>query len=126
MNTLPLKNGFARVPVFTALTLMAAIIVSFNKGHFVFDGGTIINPNMIIPPNSTPPEIRATNASGCRGSITYQWQQSRDGNNFIDMPNDTSVSCQPMSLATTTNFRRRAVCAGSDTAYTNVAIVIVQ
>lgn len=102
------------------------MIVSFNDEHPVFDGGFIINPNMVIPANTTPPEIKPTNASGCGGTITYQWQQSYDTKNFIDMLNDTAASCQPAFVLTTTNFRRRAICAGSDTAYTNVATVIVQ
>ena len=117
-----IKNSLSKI---AALLMIAAILVSFNK-NFVFDGGAIINPNMIIAANTTPPQITATSATGCSGTITYQWQQSPDGNNFINIPNATAVSYQPALIITRTQFRRRAICSAGDTAYTNVAMVIVQ
>jgi hypothetical protein len=109
------------------LGLMAILIISFSEKQFAFDGGTINNPDIVVIGNSSSPEITATTASGCPGSVTYQWQQSFDGNNFIDVPNATSVSYQPGTIMAKTQFRRRAICGGTDTAYTNnVATVTIQ
>lgn len=118
-----LKTSFLKITAFILITL---IIVSFSNKKFALDGGSIINPNIVIASQTTPPEIKATNASGCAGTIIYQWQQSADGKNFIDIPNSSGASYQPIVLFTTTQFRRRAVC-GTDTAYTNnVATIIIQ
>ncbi len=119
-----IKNNLSKICV---LLFMAVIIASFNEKDFVFEGGTINNPNIIIIANAQPPEITATNATGCGGTITYQWQQSSDAINFIDMPNGTGASYQSGLLIKTTHFRRKATCPGGGTAYTsNVATIIVQ
>ena len=116
-----LKNKLLKI---AALGLIAIIVASFNNKQ-LFDGGIINNPNMVITANTRPPEITATNASGCAGTITYQWQQSPGGNNFINIPNATAVSYQPGLIITRIQFRRRAICS-IDTAYTNTATVMVQ
>ena len=116
-----LKNKLLKI---AALGLFAVILVSFNNKQ-VLNGGIINNPNMVITVNTRPPEITATNASGCGGAITYQWQQSPGGNNFINIPNATTASYQPLLIITRAQFRRRAICA-VDTAYTNIATIIVQ
>jgi len=108
-----------------ALGLITVLLASFNNKQ-IFNGGAINIPNMIITVNAKPPEITATNASGCAGTINYQWQQSPDGNNFIDILNATAVSYQPIVIITRTHFRRRAICSAVDTAYTNVATIMVQ
>ena len=110
---------------FAVLALIAAIIASFNNKQ-LFDGGSINYPNIVITPNARPPEITATNASGCAGSISYQWQQSADGSNFINIPNATATSYQPLIIITSTQFRRRAICSGVDTAYTNTSTITIQ
>jgi len=121
-----LRNGFLRITLFAVMVLITVINVSFNNRHFVFDGGIILNPNMIIRPHTAAPEIRATDATGCGGAVAYQWQQSFDAKNFVDVPNATATSCRPVLTVARTNFRRRAICSGIDTAYTNMATVIVQ
>ncbi len=119
-----IKNNFSKICV---LLFVAVTIASFNNKNFVFEGGTINNPNMVIAPNTTPPEITATNATGCGGTVTYQWQQSSDAINFIDVPNGAGASYQSGLLIKTTHFRRKATCQGGGTAYTsNVATIIVQ
>ena len=117
-----LRNKLIKV---AALVLIAVILASFNTKQ-VLDGGTIKNPNMVITANTTPPEISATNALGCATTITYQWQKSTDGANFIDILNATGASYQPGSTATTIHFRRKAMCQGGESAYTtNMATVII-
>lgn len=117
-----IKNELLKI---AALGLVAVILASFNNKQ-LFDGGTINNPNMVITANTRPPEITATSASGCAGTVIYQWQQSPGGNNFIDILNATAVSYQPVMIITRTQFRRRAICSGVDTAYTNTATIMVQ
>ena len=118
-----LKNKLLKI---AALGLVAIILASFNNKQ-LFEGGTISNPNITITGTAIPVIISATNASGCAGTITYQWQQSFDNANFIDISNATGNSYQSGLIITTTYFRRRAICSGSDTVYTNnVATVKVQ
>ncbi len=64
-----LKNKFIKI---ATLFLLTVIVASFNSKYFVFDGGTITNPVIAIPLNAAPPEIRATNASGCADTVIYQ------------------------------------------------------
>ena len=119
-----LKNKLFKI---AALGLIAVIVASFNNKRFAFDGGTISSPNITITGTPIPVVISATNASGCAGTITYQWQQSLDKINFFDILNATSNSYQSGLIVTTTHFRRRAICSGIDTVYTNnVATVTVQ
>lgn len=96
---------------FATLLLLTIIIVSFSKKHFVLDGGTINNPTISIPANTEVPGITATNASGCADTLTYQWQQSPDGTNFIDLQGATGVFCRPGRIMNTTHFRRKAICS---------------
>ena len=116
-----LKNKLLKI---VALGLVIATLASFNDKQ-LFDGGTISNPNMVIIANTRPPEITATNASGCGGTITYQWQQSTDAVNFIDIVNATGASYQPGVIATMIHFRRKATCQGGVNAYTNNMATVV-
>ena len=119
-----LKNNLSSICL---LLFIAVLIASFNNKPFVFDGGTINNPNVVIAPHTAPPPITATDASGCTGTVIYQWQQSIDGKHFTGMPNANVASYNPGPLIKTTHFRRRAVCQGGGIAYTsNVATIIVQ
>lgn len=116
-----------RLPV-VASCLLAFTIVSFNSTKpFEFDGGTITNPNIILTGTGVPVILNATRATGCNGTITYQWQQSVDITNFVDIPGATDTSYQSGSIMADTYFRRKSICAGEDTVYTNnFATVIVQ
>lgn len=119
-----LKTRFPAVAVSLMLTVLVA---SFDRKPFEFDGGTITNPNITILGAGIPVVLNATKASGCEGPITYQWQQSAGNANFIDIPNATDTSYQSGSIMTDTYFRRKAICAGGEFAYTNnIATVIVQ
>jgi hypothetical protein len=108
------------------LLLFAVVAVSFHYKPFALDGGTILNPNIVVTGSTVPTFITATAASGCAGTITYQWQQSFDNVNYADILNAADTSYQPKQIITTTHFRRKATCAGGEYAYTNnVAVVIV-
>ena len=122
-NMTHLKNKLSKIATLLLVTVIAA---SFNNKAFVFDGGTINNSTIAIPSNTESPEITATNASGCGGTVTYQWQRSADGINFIDIPTATGAFCRPGKIMSTTYFRRKAICAGGEYAYTsNVATVLM-
>lgn len=115
-----------RLSIIAGLFLLAAIVVSFNDKPFVFDGGTIHNPNITITETGLPVVISATSASGCAGTVTYQWQESIDNVNFIDISNATDTAYQSGPIMMNTHFRRKAICSGGDSAYTNnVATVTV-
>lgn len=119
-----LKN---KLSIIATLLLLTVIVVSFNEKPFVFDGGTIHNPNITITGTGVPVIISATSASGCAGTVTYQWQQSIDNVNFIDISNATDTAYQSGPIMMNTHFRRKAICAGGEYAYTNnVATVTVQ
>jgi hypothetical protein len=119
-----LKNNLSGICL---LLFIVVFIAGFTGKHFVFDGGTINNPNVIVAPNTTPPPITATDASGCNGTVIYQWQKSTDGKHFTGMPNANEASYKPGPMIKTTQFRRRAICPGGGTVYTNnVATIVVQ
>jgi hypothetical protein len=118
------KNKLSKIAI---LLLLSVIIVSFHSKPFAFDGGTIHSPNITITGTTMPVIISATPASGCAGAVTYQWQQSIDNVNFIDIYNATDTSYQSGTIMATTYFRRKATCAGAESAFTNnVATVTVQ
>jgi len=123
-NMIQVKNKFSTIAI---VLLLSVIIVSFKSKPLAFDGGTIHAPNITLTATGVPVIITATNASGCAGAITYQWQQSIDNANFIDIANATDSSYQSGPIMATTYFRRKATCAGTEVAYTNnVATVTVQ
>jgi hypothetical protein len=123
-NMNPLKNKFPTIAIALWLSVIA---VSFKSKPFAFDGGTIHTPYITLTEAGVPVILTATSALGCAGDITYQWQQSIDNANFIDMANATDSSYQSGPIMATTYFRRKATCAGTEVAYTNnVATVTVQ
>ena len=121
-NMIQVKNKIAKAGI---LALLVLIIVSFNYKPLAFDAGTIVDPSITVIGTTTSFTITATSASGCAGTVSYQWQQSSDTTNFIDIHNANSVSYLGESLLSTTYFRRKAICSG-EVAYTsNIAIVTV-
>lgn len=118
-----LKNKLSRTAILGLLTVVA---VSFHYKPSAFDGGTITNPNITITSPDLPVIISATSASGCAGAVSYQWQQSLDNVNYTDISNATDTSYQSGPITTTIHFRRKATCAGGESAFTNnVATVTV-
>jgi RHS repeat-associated protein len=87
--------------------------------------GSVVPAAMTIAYGTSPGMLLADPASGgiCNGSYAYQWQQSSDGVNFTG----TGIATQnytPGTLTSTTYFRRRTIC-GTDTVYTNAAIITI-
>lgn len=118
------KNKLSTI---ATVLLLSVTVASFKNKSFVFDGGAIHAPNITLTTTGVPVIITATSASGCAGAITYQWQQSINNVSFVDILNATDSSYQSGPIMTTTYFRRKATCAGSEMAYThNVATVTVQ
>lgn len=79
-----------------------------NVDNFV-DGGSIDGDEAMC--GTTDPTI-ITNAGdpsgGNYGTIQYQWQESTDGNDWIDIAGATSNSYNPGVIAQTTFYRRKA------------------
>lgn len=123
-NMIQLKNKLSAI---ATLFVLIVIVASFTDKPFTFDGGTITNPNITITGTGLPVVISATSASGCAGTVTYQWQESIDNVNFIDISNATDTAFQSGPIMMNTHFRRKAICSGGDSAYTNnVATVTVE
>lgn len=117
-----LKNKLSK---FAMLFLIGVIVVSFNDKAFVFDGGTINNPNITIIGAAVPVVVTATSASGCAGAVNYQWQQSFDMVNFTDILNATDTLYQSVPVMNTTYFRRKAICGGEYVYTNNIATIMV-
>ena len=67
--------------------------------------------------NGTPGAIAGSTPSGGIGGYTYQWQNSADSINFVDIPKTDSINYTPPALTNTTYFRRvvSQTCAASIT-----------
>jgi len=93
--------------------------------YLPLNGGAVTPALPTLPAGSDPGLLTASLATGgiCNGANTYQWQLSSDGISFNQAGgSSTGESYDPGTLATTTYFRRRAVC-GTDTAYTNIEMI---
>lgn len=117
-----LKNKLYKI---SALLLLMLTVVSFHNKPFDFDGGYISNDKLFIVPGTMLAAIDPSKPSGCRGPITYQWQESPDGYTFTDIPDANGAKYKRRIIDTTTYLRRKAVCSGGDVAYTNVLSIIV-
>lgn len=60
----------------------------------------------------------------CGGNYYYQWEYSTNGSTYYEIGGATSTYYSPGAVGVTTHYRRRVIC-GSETAYTNVAVVNV-
>jgi RHS repeat-associated protein len=86
----------------------------------------VINPSTYNTAyNTSPGQLTATAATGgiC-GSYSYQWRKSIGDGNWTDISGATSQNYTPPALTATTYYQRRVSC-GSDTLYTDVAVVIL-
>ncbi|MBN9382145.1 MAG: RHS repeat-associated core domain-containing protein [Chitinophagaceae bacterium] len=89
--------------------------------------GAVTPAAQTISSGTSPDSLITSPAAGggCSASYAYQWQQSTDAVNFITASGTaTTRNYKPGTLTVKTYFRRRVVC-GTDTAYTNTAIVSV-
>lgn len=105
------ETSYSNVIVITVVPALNAGTITGNTGPFAV--------------NTSPGAINSTQSAsgGICSTFVYQWQQSIDGgNNYTDINLATGLSYTPGLLATTTSFRRRAVC-GTETAYSNALVV---
>jgi len=89
--------------------------------------GTVTPSYIIITSGTSPGLLTANPATGgtCNGAYNYLWQQSSDGITFATAGGTANgQNYTPGSTSAKTFFRRRVIC-GTDTSYTNVAIVDV-
>ncbi|MVN20805.1 PKD-like domain-containing protein [Mucilaginibacter arboris] len=88
-----------------------------------------VTANQQICYNNTPSVLNGSTPAGGDGSYSYQWQQSIDnGANWNTISGATSINYQPVSLITTTQFRRivtTALCSGAQQNVSNVVTVTV-
>ena len=90
-------------------------------------GGTITPSSATIATGTSPGLLTADAASGgnCGGLYTYQWQQSTDGSTFSAAPGVNNIQTYtPGNLSVTTYYRLRVIC-GTDTTYTNIAVITI-
>lgn len=76
----------------------------------------LIAPDQSICINTQPAIINGQIAIGGDGTPAYQWQQSADSLNWVDIPGATGQNYTPPVLADTTFYRRVAfttLCAGT-------------
>ena len=92
---------------------------------------SIITNNTITAPAVTtfcgpgaPGTFTGSTPSGGSGTYAYQWQSSTDGTNFTDIPGATGPSYTPVSVSTTTYFRRTVTSGVCTTPQPTAAILI--
>ena len=78
------------------------------------------NANIITPPAvttfcsaATPDEITGSLPTGGSGAYTYQWQNSTDSVNFVNISGATGQNYSPPDLSATTYYRRTVSSSGS-------------
>ncbi|HTN06665.1 DUF6443 domain-containing protein [Agriterribacter sp.] len=103
-----------------------SLIIDVNPQLFV---GTI-SPAAYTVTSGTGPGIMSANAAsggGCGGSYTYRWQKSTNsGSTWTDIAGTpgSGLTYNPGNLTATTWYIRKITC-GTETGYTNIAIVTV-
>lgn len=86
------------------------------------DAGGFIGSNQTICPNTTPATL-TTSTAAISAPSSYQWQSSTDNASFSNVSSGgTSETYTPVSLSSTTYFRRNAVISG--TTYTSNSVMI--
>ena len=84
-----------------------------------------IESNQTICYNSAPSSLtNVQSASGGFGTYNYQWKSSTDGVNWTNITGATSVTLSPLTLATTTQYRR-TVSISCTSANSNDVIITV-
>lgn len=85
-------------------------------------GGTITPDYLTINSGGNPGTLTGSPAQNGNTTYpyTYVWQKSTDGINYTNA--GTGISYSPGSISTTTYFRRMVIC-GSESTFSNVALV---
>lgn len=103
--------------------------VSFNA-EFLYSGeaGTIDgDQESCAAPFDPDPIVSLTLPTFCSGDTpTYQWQESADGNSWLDIGGATSESYDPPDGQGATRYFRRAEIAGLTTMYSNTVTVLYE
>lgn len=103
-------NTIRRAPSFVKLESCNACPNVTNPGSIVAP-----TPSMGVAPFNPGAIFSSAEASGgSGGTIEYQWQQSLDNNQFVNITGATGLSYNPQSINETTYFRRlakRSTCA---------------
>ena len=77
-------------------------------GNVIIDPGTLAAGYTISSINQAPAELSGT-AAQAQGSVSYQWQQSVNGQTFTSIPGATAQNYTPGNLTQTTYFRRNTI-----------------
>jgi PKD repeat protein len=88
-----------------------------------------ISPSQSVCINTQPAIINGLVATGGDGTPAYQWQQSTDSTNWVDIASATSVNYTPPVLVSTTWYRRLAfttLCAGTQGSISNPVKITVR
>ncbi|MFN0176843.1 MAG: fibronectin type III domain-containing protein [Saprospiraceae bacterium] len=97
-------TAIKRNPAFIRLSLCSACVN-------ISDPGSIVGPanssgNSPFDPELISGGIEASGGNG--GDVVYQWQQSLDNSNFVDIPGAIDAGYDPPSLTEVVYFRRAA------------------
>ncbi len=87
------------------------------------EGAIALSGPSAICSGNTPSPIVSTVAAQSSCYIYYQWQADSTGTGFVDIPGATSASYSPPVLIESTSFRRKAMDACGDAAYTNIVSI---
>ena len=85
----------------------------------------VVSANQTICYNTAPAILTRTNATGGSGGFTYQWQNSTDNINFVDISGQLGTSYQPPALTVTTYYRVATIDPYCGTIYSNVVTITV-
>jgi hypothetical protein len=88
------------------------------------DGGKV-SENQSICYNTVPKELIVYGSGGCTDPYTYRWQRSQDGITWADIASGVTENYQPPVMQESASFRRKTICAGYDTAYSEPAHIQV-
>lgn len=105
----------------TAYSTVSGITV-----NLPFTDGTISSTTTTVTFNTSPGQITGTLPTGgnCGANYLFQWQSSADNISFTNIAGATAQHYTPGNLATTTYFRRKAVCESEET-FTNTLLITV-
>ncbi len=88
--------------------------------------GNRISPNdTLVCAMQDPGVISATAPQGGTGSFTYQWQQSADNINFVDIVGETNETYSPGGLMETLYYRRAVTSDGACTVFSDTSAINV-
>lgn len=91
----------------------------------LFEGILGFDKSMCVTQDDPTPFIEIAPAFGSIGNYTYQWQQSTDGINFVNIAGATAATYDPPPTLTVKTYYRRIITSGCETKISNVVSVTV-